>query len=128
MCAWTCSTSVASSSATSSTPQPLQRMRTVCAIARDVTTHAPRGYIGSVDGMVLAVAVHDTLWAGLRDTFLMAYEVWWALVFGFLISAIVQAWVPREGIERALASEGAGPIAKATGLGAASSSCSYSAI
>ena len=25
----------------------------------------------------------------------MAWEVWWALVLGFLISAIVQAWVPR---------------------------------
>jgi hypothetical protein len=24
-----------------------------------------------------------------------AYEVWWALVLGFAISAIVQAWVPR---------------------------------
>ena len=29
----------------------------------------------------------------------MAYEVWWALVLGFAISAIVQAWVPRERIE-----------------------------
>src|SRR5919198_3557877 len=36
----------------------------------------------------------------------MAWEVWWALVLGFAISAIVQA----------------------TGLGAASSSCSYAAI
>jgi hypothetical protein len=50
------------------------------------------------------------------------------LAFGFLISAIVQAWVPRERIERALSGGGAGPIAKATGLGAASSSCSYAAI
>ena len=32
----------------------------------------------------------------------MAWEVWWALVFGFAISAVVQAWVPRERIERAL--------------------------
>ena len=32
----------------------------------------------------------------------MAWEVWWALVLGFAISAIVQAWVPRERIERAL--------------------------
>ena len=58
----------------------------------------------------------------------MAYEVWWALVLGFAISGIVQAWVPRERIERSLSGEGPKPIALATGLGAASSSCSYAAI
>ena len=36
---------------------------------------------------------------GLEQSFLMAYEVWWALVLGFAISGIVQAWVPRERIE-----------------------------
>jgi uncharacterized membrane protein YraQ (UPF0718 family) len=43
-----------------------------------------------------------TIGHGFRDAFLMAWEVWWALVFGFAISAIVQAWVPRERIQRAL--------------------------
>src|SRR5439155_169532 len=65
---------------------------------------------------------------GLSNAFLMAYEVWWALVLGFAISAIVQAWIPRERIEGALAGSGAKPVALATGLGAASSSCSYAAI
>jgi uncharacterized protein len=65
---------------------------------------------------------------GLGNAALMAWEVWWALVLGFLISAIVQAWVPRERIQRALAGDGARPVALATGLGAASSSCSYAAI
>jgi len=65
---------------------------------------------------------------GFEQSFLMAYEVWWALVLGFAISAIVQAWVPRERIEGALAGSGFVPVAKATGLGAASSSCSYAAI
>ncbi len=65
---------------------------------------------------------------GFKDAFLMAWEVWWALVFGFVISAIVQAWVPRERIQSALSGSGPRPIAKATGLGAASSSCSYAAI
>src|SRR5436190_565311 len=65
---------------------------------------------------------------GLWNAFLMAWEVWWALVLGFAISAIVQAWVPRERIEAALSGGGARPLAKATGLGAASSSCSYAAI
>src|SRR5216110_3918097 len=65
---------------------------------------------------------------GLWNAVLMAWEVWWALVLGFAISAIVQAWVPRERIERALAGDGPRPVAWATGLGAASSSCSYAAI
>jgi uncharacterized membrane protein YraQ (UPF0718 family) len=65
---------------------------------------------------------------GFEQSFLMAYEVWWALVLGFAISGVVQAWVPRARIESALAGSGFVPIAKATGLGAASSSCSYAAI
>ena len=70
----------------------------------------------------------STIAEGLKQSFLMAYEVWWALVLGFAISAIVQAWVPRERIEATMAGNGAKPIAWATGLGAASSSCSYAAI
>src|ERR1051325_2908273 len=58
----------------------------------------------------------------------MAYEVWWALVLGFFVSAVVQAWVPRERIEASLSGGGPRPIALATGLGAASSSCSYAAV
>src|SRR5258705_9766345 len=73
-------------------------------------------------------SVLEVIWHGLRDSFLMAWEVWWALVLGFAISAIVQAWVPRERIERALSGSGPRPIAWATTLGAASSSCSYAAI
>ena len=72
--------------------------------------------------------VVDTIGEGLRQSLLMAYEVWWALVLGFAISAIVQAWVPRERIETALAGSGFAPLTKATALGAASSSCSYAAI
>jgi hypothetical protein len=74
------------------------------------------------------MSVIDVLWHGLRDSFLMAWEVWWALVVGFAISAIVQAWVPRERIERLMSGSDARSIGWATGLGAASSSCSYAAI
>src|SRR6478672_6702964 len=65
---------------------------------------------------------------GLEQSFLMAYEVWWALVLGFAISAIVQAWVPRERIKSGLSGSGTRPIGLATALGAVSSSCSYAAI
>jgi uncharacterized protein len=70
----------------------------------------------------------DVIWNGLKDSVLMAWEVWWALVLGFAISAIVQAWIPRERIETALSGSGPKPVALASGLGAASSSCSYAAV
>ncbi len=73
-------------------------------------------------------SVLDIVWHGLRDSLLMAWEVWWALAFGFFISAVVQAWVPRARIENALSGNGFKPIATAAGLGAASSSCSYAAV
>src|ERR1700722_8005464 len=73
-------------------------------------------------------SVLNVIGDGFRDAFLMAWEVWWALVLGFTISAIVQAWVPRERIQNALGGAGLRPVALATGLGAASSSCSYAAI
>src|SRR4051794_2624311 len=69
-------------------------------------------------------AIGDGLW----NAFQMAWEVWWALVLGFLLSGIVQAWVPRARLERALGGGGARTLALATGLGAASSSCSYAAV
>ncbi len=74
------------------------------------------------------MSVVNTIWDGISNALLMAWAVWWALVLGFAISAIVQAWVPRERIQRALGGEGWRPVATATGLGAASSSCSYAAI
>src|SRR6201992_1424897 len=74
------------------------------------------------------MVVLEKVWQGIEQSLLMAYEVWWALVIGFAISGIVQAWVPRARIEGALSGSGFAPIAKATGLGAASSSCSYAAI
>ena len=68
------------------------------------------------------------LWDGLANALRMAWEVWWALVLGFALSGIVQAWVPRGRLRTALGGRGAREAALATGLGAASSSCSYAAI
>ena len=65
---------------------------------------------------------------GLWNAFRMFWEVWWALVLGFLLSGIVQAWVPRSRMEQALGGRGPRAAALATGLGAASSSCSYAAV
>ena len=74
------------------------------------------------------MVVLEVIWHGLRDSLLMAWGVWWALVLGFAISAIVQAWVPRDRIEGLMSGSDARSIGWATGLGAASSSCSYAAI
>jgi uncharacterized membrane protein YraQ (UPF0718 family)/YHS domain-containing protein len=70
------------------------------------------------------------MWAvdGLTHAFQMLWEVWWALVLGFGLSAVVQAWVPRARLERTLGGRGLREVSIATGLGAASSSCSYAAI
>jgi Predicted permeases len=65
---------------------------------------------------------------GLLNAFRMGWEVWWALALGFLLSAIVQAWVPRARMQSALGGAGLRQVALATGFGAASSSCSYAAI
>ena len=70
----------------------------------------------------------SVIWHGIRDALLMAWQVWWALVLGFLVSAIVQAWVPRERIEELMSGSGPRSVGWATGLGAASSSCSYAAV
>src|SRR4029453_12941864 len=65
---------------------------------------------------------------GFWNAFQMAWEVWWALVLGFLLSGIVQAWIPRGRLESTLGGRDTRTLALATGLGAASSSCSYAAV
>jgi uncharacterized protein len=74
------------------------------------------------------VEIVDQIGQGLWNAFQMFWEVWWALVLGFLLSGIVQAWVPRAPLERALGDRGPRSAVLATGLGAASSSCSYAAV
>jgi uncharacterized protein len=69
-----------------------------------------------------------TIGDGLSFAFQMAWEVWWALVLGFLLSGIVQAWFTRGQMERVLGGRGLSATVRATALGAASSSCSYAAV
>ena len=76
---------------------------------------------------LLAAAWHQLLRA-LERTGSMTWEITWALVLGFTLSAAVQAVVRRESITRLLGGNGPRSLAVATGLGAASSSCSYAAV
>jgi uncharacterized membrane protein YraQ (UPF0718 family)/YHS domain-containing protein len=65
---------------------------------------------------------------GLWNAFRMAWEVGWALILGFTLSGIVQAWIPRSRMQSALGARDLRTVSLATGLGAASSSCSYAAV
>ncbi|WP_243770364.1 permease [Amycolatopsis acidicola] len=59
---------------------------------------------------------------------LMGWEILWALILGFGLSAIVQAVVRKATIVRLLGDDRPRTLATAAGLGAASSSCSYAAV
>jgi uncharacterized membrane protein YraQ (UPF0718 family) len=58
----------------------------------------------------------------------MTWEILWALILGFVLSAVVQAVVRRSTVVRLLGDGRPRTIAIATGLGIASSSCSYAAV
>ncbi len=59
---------------------------------------------------------------------IMAWQILWALIFGFLISGIIQAVVSHKEMARLLPDDRPRSILRATVLGAASSSCSYAAV
>ncbi|HUY93814.1 MAG TPA: permease [Terracidiphilus sp.] len=64
----------------------------------------------------------------LMMSFAMFWEILWALILGFSLSAVVQAVVSKEEMSRLLPDDSPRTIAIASGLGAASSSCSYAAV
>ena len=63
----------------------------------------------------------------LREGFFMFWETLWALVLGFGLSGAVQAFVSKEEMQRVLGDHRPATIAKASGFGMVSSSCSYAA-
>lgn len=58
----------------------------------------------------------------------MTWEILWALILGFALSAVVQAVVRRSTIVSLMGDDRPRTLAVAAGLGAASSSCSYAAV
>jgi len=66
--------------------------------------------------------------AALGMAFFMGWEILWPLVLGFALSGIVQAVVTKGEMSRLLPDSSVRTILIASGLGAASSSCSYVAI
>jgi len=64
----------------------------------------------------------------LSVTWAMTWAITWALILGFALSAVVQAVVHKSTVVRLLGDARPRTLAVATGLGAASSSCSYAAV
>jgi uncharacterized protein len=71
--------------------------------------------------------IHAVLHA-LSITGAMTWLITWALILGFTLSAMVQSLVRRSTVVRLLGDDRARTLARATGFGAASSSCSYAAV
>jgi uncharacterized membrane protein YraQ (UPF0718 family) len=64
----------------------------------------------------------------LKTAGLMGWEILWPLVLGFLVSGTIQAVVSHREMAKLLPDDRPKSIAKASLLGAASSSCSYAAV
>jgi uncharacterized membrane protein YraQ (UPF0718 family) len=77
---------------------------------------------------LLAVDVASELGDALSLSFGMFWEILWALILGFAISATVQAVVSKEEMRGLLPDDSPRSLGIACGLGAASSSCSYAAV
>jgi uncharacterized protein len=76
----------------------------------------------------LAVEPAAEIGDALSFAFGMFWEILWALILGFALSAAVQAVVAKGEMRRLLPDDSPRSIALACGLGVASSSCSYAAV
>jgi len=77
---------------------------------------------------VLAVDIPHELWRALSFAFGMTWEILWALILGFALSGVVQAVVSKREMRRLLPDDSPRTLLVASGLGAASSSCSYASV
>jgi hypothetical protein len=78
--------------------------------------------------MLLAVDIPHELWRALSFAFGMTWEILWALILGFALSGAVQAVVSKREMRRLLPDDSPRTLLVASGLGAASSSCSYASV
>ena len=66
--------------------------------------------------------------AALRMAFIMFWDIFWGLSVEFLFSAVIEELVSKDEMSRLLPDSSPKSIVIASGLGAASSSCSYAAV
>lgn len=72
--------------------------------------------------------IFQQIWHAIEMAFLMGWEIFWALVLGFGLSAIIQAVVSKGQMGKLLPDASPKSLLIACGLGIASSSCSYAAV
>jgi YHS domain-containing protein/uncharacterized membrane protein YraQ (UPF0718 family) len=80
--------------------------------------------------MILAAVVSSIIvdvGRGLREGVFMFWETLWALVLGFTLSGAVQAFVSKDQMRAKLGNHRPAAVARASGYGMVSSSCSYAA-
>lgn len=80
--------------------------------------------------MIQLLAVSNVLvdiGRGLREGLFMFWETLWALVLGFTLSGVVQAFVSKDQMRAKLGNHRPAAVARASGYGMVSSSCSYAA-
>ncbi|PZR84136.1 MAG: hypothetical protein DLM65_00490, partial [Candidatus Aeolococcus gillhamiae] len=63
------------------------------------------------------MSVLGAIGGSLEEAFFMFWETLWALILGFGLSGVVQAFVSRGQMERVLGRPGLGTLGKATFLG-----------
>jgi uncharacterized membrane protein YraQ (UPF0718 family) len=76
----------------------------------------------------VVASLGGSLLDALSFSFGMFWEILWALILGFTLSAAVQAVVSKREMRKLLPDDSPKSLLIATGLGAASSSCSYAAV
>ena len=78
--------------------------------------------------MVGATSIPHEIVRALSFAVGMTWEILWALILGFTLSGVVQAVVSKREMRRLMPDDSARTLVVATGLGAASSSCSYASV
>ena len=77
--------------------------------------------------LLASVGWLDAIGRSLREAFFMFWETLWPLILGFGISGAIQAFVSRESMQQKMGRLSPASVARASGYGMVSSSCSYAA-
>jgi len=80
-----------------------------------------------MNALVATSSVLVDVGRGLREGLFMFWETLWALVLGFTLSGVVQAFVSKDQMRAKLGDHRPAAAARASGYGMVSSSCSYAA-
>jgi uncharacterized protein len=84
--------------------------------------------VTGADSLLALATVSGSVGDALSFAFGMFRQILWALILGFFLSGAVQAVVRKSEMRRLMGDDSPRSLALASGLGAASSSCSYAAV